>query len=235
LGWGWKVGNARKGASKEGPREVERYKGTLDMSGMAVTEKAQYLIQREYLGSQMEGTDKGAEAKSIRELVYMGGMQNVKTYNDLLEDSIKTSNKSKNLDQLLDINETFMNVTLRNFMRLNDDGTVFHSKDSLDKMVINKKETGWDTNPGNFFHRDPAYESVIKYENKRDGQEVIFGHKEENDTYTQILGNKYEGTANYATGGFPRILEHYKYDMVPYFNQYPEMEGFYSIVRRIVY
>jgi hypothetical protein len=53
------------------------------------------------------------------------------------------------------------------------------------------------------------------------------------------LGNKYEGTANYAPGDLSHIFNiigHYKYDMAPYFNQYPETKPWYSLMlQRILY
>jgi hypothetical protein len=180
---------------------VERYKGTLDMSGMAVTEKAQYLIQREYLGSQMEDIDKGAEARSIRELVHVGGMPNGETYNRL-----------KNLDQLFGINETFMNVTLRDFLNLNGQGMTEYLWEGLTEA------DGWKEmeSVGSAMHQNEIVDGELnaKITNK-DGRELVFASNK--DLVTNRLD---KGTYNYVDGNvftsIPLIGGHWNYDMAPY-------------------
>jgi hypothetical protein len=174
------------------------------MSGMAVTEKAQYLIQREYL-AQMGETDKGKEAKSIRELVHVGKIPDGETYKRL-----------NNLDQLFGINETFMNVTLRDFLNLNDDGTKIYKEPT-------KGQDGWGTNLGVFYHLDPRYTGIVKYENT-DGRELIFGQKKDNSEKERLQPSRFSDTYNYVAGmplytinGMP----HDRFDVQPYKRQYP--------------
>jgi hypothetical protein len=198
---------AAAGASAEGPRIVEWYKENPDMSTMTITDMAQYLIQREYLGSQMEGAEKGAEAKNIRDIVYVGERLNTEAVQRI-----------KNLDKLFAINEGFMNITLRDFLSVNDDGSTMYNEPE-------EGQGGWKTSWGNFYHLDPDYSGIVKYENKFDGRELIFGLYKDGTDRERLRSSRFADTYNYAAGTvlytFVPGMPHDKYDVQPYLRQYP--------------
>jgi hypothetical protein len=129
----------------------------------------------------MEGTDKGDEARKIRDIVHVGKMPNEETFKRI-----------KNMDKLFAINETFMNITLRDFLNLNDDGTSIHSEPK-------DGEDGWKKNRGIFYHLNPKYSTIEKYENT-DGRELIFGYDEDGNKRERLEPGRFADTYNYAAG-----------------------------------
>jgi hypothetical protein len=142
----------------------------------------------------MEGTAKGTAAAELRAL---------------------NTNRQMNLGKLFGINETFMNITLRDFLNLNDDGTNIY-------MEPTKGQDGWKTNLGIFYHLDPDYTGIVKYENA-DGRELIFGYSEGSSDKERLRPSRFSDTYNYVSGIFINTISgmpHDKYDVQPYKRQW---------------
>lgn len=128
------------------------------------------------------------------------------------------------LDGLFEKYENFMNVDLRNFLNLNEQG-----KNEYSFSELNKHKDGWSETPsvGAQFHQTEAPKDQITYYdyhvNKSfeikifnklnakftndDGREAVFNYK-----YELITKMPDMGTFNYANA-IPHALDHKKYDV----------------------
>jgi hypothetical protein len=125
-----------------------------------------------------------------------------------------------------------MNVTLRDFLNLNEQGMA----ETYQYNQIADKYSEWEKNIGKSFHLDPEYtgehpvdkSKIEKYVNPADGREVVFGSLDK-ETWNLITKDLYKGTYNYGKPfDFLPLTNHYEYDMEPYFRQFPQTEPWYA-------
>jgi hypothetical protein len=188
---------------------IDRYREdrTGEALGRGVTEQAKYLIQNYLEGDAMTGEAKGGQAAWLRGL-----------------------SGNFNLGDLFGINPCFMNEDLRDFLNLKEDGTDTYQHDQ-----VAADNSGWQLNIGKDFHLDPEYtgepadpSKIEKYVNPTDGREVVFGSHDQKNWYV-VTTDLYKGTYNYGNPfNILPWMDHYKYDMLPYFKQFPEREPWYA-------
>jgi hypothetical protein len=186
--------------------KVKKYPTGVTVISKKIFEKMLWIDQYCYLKQKfnesisMETDEKGILASNLRGL----------------RDSLK-------LDELFKHDNTFMNVALRDFLNLNNDGTEEYFIDKLEALTREWKET---ISIGATLHQTNVGGSYLnaKFIHKQDGREVVFD-------YNGVVVKSYpdKGTFNYVSGNALSVTQHdidgghYKYDMAPYYQLMNEM------------
>jgi hypothetical protein len=166
---------------------------------LSPSEQMEYLHTKYNEGMRKNGRDRGWVAKDLRNL-----------------------RSQMKLNGLFNINEPFMNVELREFLNLNENGE--------DIYTLRDMETsGWSETSswGSRFHQNKAEKTRVTLRNYRrnirhiytrlnakfthtDGREAVFNYKEE--YVTELIDR---GTYNYRNV-YPNPSDHQTYDVAPY-------------------